>query len=292
MFSKILNKDICKFELKRNLKTWLIWFLALTIICVVFMLLFIIIEKMNFDFNEIYEQMGLGGYAYIGLNYSVGFFANEIAMFIQVAGAIYVALFAIKLLAGEESDKTAEVLLSNPIERRKVWTSKLLVLFTYTTAYIIGLALVNYLLVIALEGSGSVANTSGDYAGLWLTFLMTYIMLLSVASVSYFLSAHFSKGGTGIAMAVALGTYVLFMFYSIGSSAIKNNILKNIFRIFQFLSPYSFCDANVTIGYLGHNKLIDAREFWMTMIGILVWVGLSIAALILSYKKYNKKDIL
>lgn len=292
MILKILNKDIYKFELKRNFKNALIWFAALTAMSVMFMLLFIMFAKMDFDLEKLMEQMGFGIINSIGMNYSAGYFALEVATFLQLGGALYAAFLSIKLLAGEEKNHTAEFLLANPIDRRKIWSSKLFAMVTYITVFVIGLALVNFLLVFALNGAGSASNTAGDYAGFWLFFGLTYLMMLSLAFVCYFFSVFFTKSGTGLAIALAFGTYILPIFYGLGASAIKNSLLKNTFRIFQFLSPYSFSDANLTIGYLGQRPIIDQKEFWITMIGVLVWIVLSTIALIFSFKKYYKKDIL
>lgn len=291
MLKNLIDKNIYKFELKRNFKSWLAWFISLAVISIIMMLVFLMVEKINV--NDLLEQMGMTVVFGLGMDYSIGYFSTEVIIFLQLAGAIYAAMLSIKMLLGEEKEKTAEFLLANPIDRKKIWTSKLFALLSYITFLVAALAIVNFIMILALNGSGSVQNTAGDYAGFWLTFFMIYVMLVAIGCCCYFLSAVLSRrSGTGLAIGISLGTYIISIIYKIAADSIKNNTLKGFFRIVQYISPFTFCDANITVGYLGHQSITSAKEFWLTMIGAFVWIALAVAALIFSRKKYYKKDIL
>jgi len=289
----MINKDIYVFELKRNFKSWLIWLISLGAMSVLFMLLFLVVDKINIDYDEVLSGMGITGIFGLSMKYTIGYFGTEVLLLIQLAGAIYAAGLAIKLLAGEEKDRTAEFLLTNPILRKKIWNSKLLTLVTFIFSLVIALAVINFACVFLTDFSASVSNTLSDYAGFFFSFFTTFLMMLFIGCCCYLLSAVFNRrGGFGIAIGVVLAAYIINIVYSIAAGAISDAVLKDIFRIVQYLSPFSFSEAMVSIGYIGHQKIISANEFWLTMIGVIVWIVISFAALFFGQRIYNKKDIL
>jgi len=289
----MINKDVYFFELKRNFKTWLYWFIALGVMSIVMLLLFKLVNSIDIPYQQYIDQFGLSSMFGLSLKYTIGYFGTELSVLIQLAGAIYAASLAIKLLAGEEKDRTAEFLLANPISRKKIWASKLLALLSLLTSMVLALCLVNFLGVYVLNFGAKTANSLSDYAGFFYTFFTTLIMMLSIGCCCYLLSAFFSRrGGFGIAIGIALFAYIISIIYTLAANSMAGGVGKDIFRIVQYVSPFSFCDSMMCIGFLGHEKIVTSNEFWLTMIGVLIWIVISLTALFYSRRIYYKKDIL
>jgi len=76
--------------------------------------------------------MGAFGVEASALGSLMGFFVTYNSMYNILLGCIFASLLAGNLLAKEEADKTAEFLLTRPVSRTSVYTSKAAVLLTYS----------------------------------------------------------------------------------------------------------------------------------------------------------------
>jgi ABC-2 type transport system permease protein len=133
---------LLKKELKDNLKSFIIW---TTIIITFSVMMIVVYPSFSSDMEAINEMMKNFPEAMlkafnmdkITFDTAIGYFATEGYMFVTILGGCFSAILAGSIISKEESDNTAEFLLTKPITRNKIVTSKIIT----TLIYIIGLNL-------------------------------------------------------------------------------------------------------------------------------------------------------
>ena len=122
--------NIFKYELKSKLRSVLTWSLSIYALIVVFMSLFqsfadqsaLMAEMMSSFPKELLIAFGM-----VDMDFStiLGFY-GLVFVFVQICLAIQAANYGFSLVSLEETEWTADFLMSKPVGRNKIMTSKLL----------------------------------------------------------------------------------------------------------------------------------------------------------------------
>lgn len=183
-------------------------------------------------------------------------------IFIVIVGA-YVFTFARSMVAGEIKDGTMELLLSQPVERWQVLTSKGLVMVAGFT----GLVLVVILSIIAFGSAFNVGVTYSSY----LAFLpLAITMFIAIAGYSILLTVIVPRWGTMAAVGVTLAFYLL------------NFAAETVASIswLKYLSIFYYYNVNSVLSGGG-----------VPVVNILVLAGLGLACFAVALYLFQRMDI-
>lgn len=257
-------------ELKMKLKSVIIWSLSITGI----MLLYFSIYPSFADQTELLQEMMsqfppefLAAFGMNGLDFTsvMGFYALTF-LFVQLCVAVQAANYGFGLVSVEERELTADFLLSKPVSRLQVMTSKMLaaltaILFTNLVAWAASFGFVNLF------------RGDREYDPVILVKLLAglFIFQLFFLMVGVFISllVRRVRSVTPYSMALAFGMYVLSAFSDmLGDVAIEK------------ITPFKHFNAN----YLVSNGEYDVG---LVMISVVVIV----IAFVGSYWLYIRRDI-
>ena len=257
-----------KHEMKRGALALIIWTCAISFmlgICI------IIYPEMAAEMNELtdmFANMGSFSDAF-GLNELnfgefIGYFGVECGNTMGLGGAIFAAILGISALSREERDKTCEFLLSHPVKRRSIVTSKLLVIMSQILIFNIAVFAVCAVSTIAI-GEIQSLNTVA------LVFLPYLILQIEIAALTFGISAFLRKGALPCGIGIAFGLYFL-------------NIISKLtddLKFLRYITPFAYTDG----GYIIKNNTL---EF------LLIAIGMAVTAMgiITAYHKYSTKDIM
>ena len=122
--------NIFKHELKTKLRSVVTWSLSIYALIVIFMSLFQSFSKQSALVTELMssfpkELLIAFGMVDMDLSTILGFY-GLVFVFVQICLAIQAANYGISLVSLEETEWTADFLMSKPVGRKKIMTSKLL----------------------------------------------------------------------------------------------------------------------------------------------------------------------
>ena len=156
----------------------------------------------------------------------LGFYGVECGNILGLGGALYTALTAVGLLAGEEGGHTAEFLLTHPVSRLRVCLEKLLALLVL----ILGMNLVCF----ACGAGGILAiGEDVDWNGLLRYHGALLLMQLQTGALCFGLSAFLRRGGLGLGMGLAALLYFLGLFLNLDQGL----------DWLRFFTPFYYADA-------------------------------------------------
>lgn len=256
-------------ELRCYRKSTLIWATSFSMLAVIFLLMFPAFTNDAELSKQILSNLPLAVRAALGVSLQTfftvyGFFAY-ILTFASVAGAIQAMNLGVAVLSKEESDKTIDFLLTKPVSRTRVITSKLaatVCLLLFSNVVFSSVALVSAKLIsTASFSSKTFLLVSG-------TLLLVQIMFLALG---FLLSVIIPK----IKSVIAVTLPTVFTFFIIGTlgSIIGNDSVK-------YISPFKFYDFN----YIIEHNIYEIKYLVIEAIFVVI-------AIVASYIIYIKKDI-
>ncbi|MGZ9587144.1 ABC transporter permease subunit [Paenibacillus marinisediminis] len=257
-------------EMKSNLKSIIIWSIAMLSIIAVSIGKYAGLSASEISLNEIVAKMPkalqtmMGGAAF-DFSKASGFYGAIFGYLLLIA-TIHAAMLGANILAKEERDKTAEFLLSKPITRGTIVGSKL----ASALCNIVILTLVTWgMSVMIMKAFGENEQVTAE-----ITILMAGMLILQLLffSLGFVLSAVFAqaKRASGITVAVLLLTYLLSFMIDLSDS------LSGL----AFLTPFKYFDTAAILGGGG----LD---------GVYVIVSLALSALFIAmtFVFYQKRDL-
>ena len=260
-------------EFKSISRSVIIWAIAIFAVMLLYMSVFSsfaadaatteMMNEMMAEFpDELLAAFGMDG---LDLTELLGYF-TIIILFAQVLVAVQAANYGFGLVSIEERELTADFLLTRPVSRPRILTSKLLAALT-------GLAITNAVVwtstfvLIAIFGNGQDYDT-GILVMLLLTVTFIQLFFLTVALlISLFLKRI--RNVTPYTMGLVFGLYVLAAFSSMAGEVFIEDI-----------SPFKHFEAN----YIVANGAYDTPLAYLSFILIVV-------SIIGSYILYNRRDI-
>ncbi|MBN1937183.1 MAG: ABC transporter permease subunit [Anaerolineae bacterium] len=265
-----MNSNIYRHEFRTRLKSVMIWSLALTAIVMVFFSFFSVFADQAALMNQMlakFPQEMRAAFGMDGMDLStvLGFY-SFIFLFVQLCLAIQAGNYGFGLVSIEESELTADFLLSKPVSRTQVLTSKLLAALT-------GLSITN--LVVWVSSFAAIALFRGEreYEPRTLLLLLFSVVILQLffLSVGLIISLLVKRvrSVTPYSLGLSFGAYVLSAFSGVfGDVAL------------ELLTPFKHLDAAAIV----QNGAYDTPL-------VLLNVAVSLISVATSYWLYIRRDI-
>lgn len=266
-----MNKNLYTKELKRNRKSLIIWTAIVIGLTILVMSIFPYMKNMGDQMAEMMSGLPEGMTTAMGIdaqtfNTILGMYNTYYGVYIVVLLAIYTASTGATIISKEEKDKTAEFLLTKPISRKNIFTTKVLTLFTLTFVAYLLQTTTAFIFVMAL----------GEATVKWSVFIAMHlhglILILFFTCLGLFLSMLIKpkKSFMGMTVGIVFGSYFLSTIAKVADTV----------SWIGHLSPFHYLDFAVTDPNYGVNFLA---------VGVMVL--LSVFLLYAAYQFYEKKDI-
>ncbi len=261
-----------KRELKINFKSFILWFVLLS---VMYFAVFAIypsivnqeeIKSLNEMMNAFPKELLIAFNMDLStIDHAYGWLKTEGFVFVLLIVGCYASILGSTIVLKEENDKTIEYLHSLPISRSSIFMQKVYVSLLYILLLVVLLTLVNY---FGLKMNGEFDELQFLY--LSLTPLLSALPLFSI---NLFLSTftHKSKKMIGTSLGITFASYILQIISTLSSDV----------EFIKYLSVYTLSDVrNVII-----NTSIDYN---MVLISIII----TVLFIILSLLRYCKKEMM
>lgn len=257
-------------EFRTRIKSVLIWSLAVTAILVIYGSYFPLFSDQAALMNEMLakfppELSAAFGMDKVDLSTVLGFF-GFMFLFVQLCLAIQAGNYGFGLVSIEESELTADFLLTKPVSRIRVLTSKLLAAFT-------GLTITNAVVWVASFVTLSLFHGEREYdMGTLLLVLGSIVFFqlffLSVGLVVSLLVRRV-RSVTPYSLGLGFGTYVLSAF-----SGVFGDVTL------EYLTPFKHLDVAAIV----KDGAYDMPLF-------LLNIAVTVISLAASYWLYLRRDI-
>ena len=266
-----MNKALYILELKRNLKSFLIWGSVVLFITVFILLLFLSFADMGESMQVMMEGMPEGMVKGFGMNVDIytnvlAYYSTYFGLHIMILTGIFAITMGANILSKEEREKTSEFLLTRPISRTEVINSKLAAYFTLLSILIVLQTLSGYLTI------DYVSEAPFDN-GIFIT-LSIYGTLLTLlhGALGWALSLIPKRGKaiTGPLIGVVVGGFVC--------SAISK--ISEDSEFLRWISPFSYVSFDVSL-----------PNYSLDPVTVIVFLAIIAALHILVYVSYNRRDL-
>jgi ABC-2 type transport system permease protein len=265
-----MSSTIFRYEFRSHLKSVITLSLAAALIIVFFFSIFPTFADQASLMNEMLKKfppalLEAFGLIQVDLSTVLGFYSFAFA-FVQICLAVQAGNYGFGLVSIEENELTADFLLSKPVSRGQVLTSKLL-------AALASLALTN--LVIWVSSFIAIAlfkgNRTFEIGPLLLLLLSIFIFQLFFLSVGLFISLLLKRirNVTPFSLGLAFGSYILSAF---------SDVFKEV--SLEMITPFKHLDASYIVQHGAYNPPL-----------FLLNVAISLIALAFAYWLYIRRDI-
>lgn len=256
-------------ELKAYRKTTMIWTAALIGVALMYLVMYPSfskdmsqINKMVLDYPKaLRDALGLSLSSFSTL---LGFY-GFILTFITLCGAIQAMNIGTSILSKEVRERTADFLMTKPVSRITIMTSKLL--SSLVTLLLSNIVFLGVVFAIAKLVSSTAFNNK-KFILLTLTLFLVELMFLCLG-ILISVIARKIKSVISITMGVVFGFYIISM---LGSVIGEKNV--------RYITPFKFFDPNYIIAHASFESRF-----------VIIEILFVIISLALSYVLYFKKDI-
>jgi len=193
-------------------------------------------------------------------------FYGFIFVFVQLCLAIQASNYGFGLVSIEETELTADFLLSKPVSRSQVMTSKLLAALTSLTITNLVVWVVSFI-SLALYNGGNSYNT-GTLVLLLVSIIIFQLFFLGVGLVISLLVKRV-RSVTPYSLALGFGMYVLSAFSSVVAE-VK----------LEYITPFKHLEPNYIVQHNAYNTPL-----------LVLNIAVSLIALGVSYWLYIRRDI-
>lgn len=206
------------------------------------------------------------GLSELNMSDILNYYAVKIVPLVSMVGAIFAMILGCSILSKETSEKTIEFLLSKPVSRNQIITSKLFGVLTGVLVF----TLVQFAGSFALMEKYKEADYSISLMLLmWAALLLLFI---AFAVVGFFLSIFISKPKTVYSLSIGL----VMVSYFLSVMSVSSEKLESL----KFLSFFKYSDIVTIIS----NESMD--PVYLVCYAVVIMVSI-----ILSYVFYGKKKI-
>ncbi|KPL58877.1 ABC transporter permease subunit [Rossellomorea vietnamensis] len=259
--------NIFLYELKSNRKSTLIWTLALISLMILFMSMFPSISKEIDEFKKLLEGFPEGVRKALGIQIesigSLNGYYSYFFLYITLCGAIQAMNLAISISSKEIRGKTADFLLTKPVTRTRILSSKVL-------AALVSLIFTNIVYVVSAV---IVANLVKEEAFSLNIFLLISTTLLITQFIMFALGMIIAVVWSRVKSVLTLSLGIVFAFFIIGMVAATEEAGR-------YFTPFKYFDYTYIINHA-------AYEWSFLVVGMTIIA----VALVFSFIIYNKKDI-
>lgn len=265
-----MNASIYRHEFRVRLKSVLIWSLSIAAMILFFFSLFPVFADQAALMNEMLakfppEMRAAFGLDAMDLATVLGFY-SFIFLFVQLCLAIQAGNYGFGLVSIEESELTADFLLSKPVSRRQVLTGKLLAALT-------SLTLTNLVVWVSSILAITLFREEREYEFSTLLLLLASIVIfqlffLSVGLVVSLLVKRV-RSVTPYSLGLGFGAYVLSAFSGVFGEV-----------TLELITPFKHLDAAAIVKHASFDTPL-----------VLLNVAISLISLAVSYWLYIRRDI-
>lgn len=265
-----MNANIYKHEFRARLKSVVSWSLALISIIIIYTYFFSVFAEQAAMINEALKNfpkqlLTAFGMDRMDLSTVLGYF-SLVFLFVQLCLAIQASGYGIGLVSIEESELTADFLLSKPVSRTQVLNSKLLAALT-------SLTITNLVVWVSSFASISLFRKEHEYEPRTLLLMLFSLIIfqlffLSVGLVISLLVRRV-RSVTPYALGLGFGAYVLNAF-----SGVFGDVKL------ELITPFKHLDAAYIVQYEAYDTPL-----------VLLNVTVTVVSLALSYWLYLRRDI-
>ena len=262
--------NIFRHELKMHSRSVITWSVAIAALILIYISMFSSFaqdaELLNEMLANFPEQLRLAfGLNNVNLATVLGFY-GLVFLFVQICLAIQAANYGFSLVSVEEREWTADFLLTKPVRRTQILTSKLLAALSGLTITNVVVWISSFVCITLFKGDRTYDAT--HLVMLLLSIVVFQLFFLSVGLVISLLVKRV-RSVTPYAMALGLGMYVLSVF----GDLLGTNALEKI-------TPFKHFEPN----YILQNGAWDLPL-------VLISVVVIVIALVGSYLLYTRRDI-
>ena len=261
-----------KREFKINFKSFIIWLSILILMFLVVYLIYpyVITDEAIKSMDELMkmfpeEMLKAFNMDMSSIETAYGWLKTEGFMYVLLIVGIYSSILGGSILLKEESDKTIEYLGFLPIKRSKILTNKIIVGVVYIILIVLILGIFNY---ISLLLSGPF-----DHKQFVLLSVTPILIGLPLFSISLFISSFLHK--TKKIIGISLGMVFIFYLFSVLSE------ISSKVEFMKYFSVYTLADTRNVIA----NTQINT-------ISILLSIVITIVFIVLTYIRYNRKELI
>ena len=258
---------LLKHELKQGARTLAIWTASIGFLVAICLFLFPEMKGEMDNVSDMFASMGsfTAAFGMDRLNFGtlMGFYAVECGNILGLGGAFFASLIAVSALAKEEKERTAEFLLSHPVSRVSVISSKL-------AALVLQIVLMNALVFALSAACIVIIGEEPDWKEICLLHLAYFLLQLELAGICFGISAFLRRGSLGIGLGIAAIMYFL-------------NIIANISEKAEFLkyiTPFGYAEGADIVS----NASLDGKL-------VLVGMAFAVVGVAAAYFWYSRKDI-
>lgn len=258
-------------ELKRNSKSLIIWSVVLMALIVMMMSMFPSISKDSENINKLLESypkelLDAFNMGEIDFGDVFGYYSIEGYLFLTLFGSIYAILLSSGILSKEQGDKTIEFLLSKPILRKEIITSKL-------ACFITNILIFNVLLSLSLFFSVKIFDDNEFNTKIFFLLSIAPLLLhLTFGTLGFFISLFMKKSRQ--ILSISLGMVLSMYFLS---------IIANISDKLEFLKYFT------PFEYVNSANIINDEK--IKGIYLLIFLIVNVLSIFMTYLVYQKKDI-
>ncbi|MGM9988690.1 MAG: ABC transporter permease subunit [Bacillaceae bacterium] len=259
--------NVYRHELKMVGKTTILWTVSLAAITSMFMLLYPAFSQESEEFLKLLEGFPEGILKGLGISENfftiIGFY-SYIFIYVALCGAIQAMNLGLSLVSKETNDKTADFLLTKPITRTSILTSKLMAALT-------AILFTNVIYVAVSFGIASLVKTDAfsveHFLLISLSLFFLQCIMLSFGLVLSILTRI--KSIIGVSLGIVFAFFALSMFGSILGK-----------EVFSWFTPFKYFEAQTIV----KNGAYEGKFIILSIVIVVV-------SLVTSYIVYNKKDI-
>lgn len=265
-----MSMNIFRQEFKMHSKSVITWSVAQAAVIFVYVSMFTVMGEDSALMAEMLAQFPkelLTAFGMTGLDLStvLGFY-SFVFFFVQLLLAIQAANYGFGLVSIEEREWTADFLLTKPVTRTQIMTSKLLAALAALTITNVVVWISSFALLNLFKGDRTFETK--PLVLLLLTIVLFQLFFLAVGLVISLLVKRI-RSVTPYAMGLAFGMYVLAVF----GDLLGESVLEKI-------TPFKHFEPR----YILQNGAYDAPL-------VLVSVAVIVISLAASYALYRRRDI-
>jgi len=259
-------------EMKANRKSLIIWSICMVLFMFMSMQKYAGLAGSGADignFTAMLDTMPKALQALLGLSTldittPIGYY-GVLFPFLLLIGGIHASMLAANMISKEEQLKTTEFLMTKPLSRNSIITSKIMA--SITNIVVINIVTFISTIVFLRSYTTDPILTKIILATIGMLFVQLLFMAIGVAMAT--MSKNYKKSGSATVF-ILLSCYFLSLIIDMSG---KLDMLN-------FLTPFKYFTAK---DFLISNKL-DVGY-------IILTIAIMIAVLIPAYRKYNKRDL-
>ena len=268
-----MNRILFFMEMRRNARSLILWSAVIGLLIFFTMSFFRTVlqyQQQIAGMVNLVPAMALKmrGFSSISDIFSVlGFYTANNLVYMMLLGSIYSIVLSSNILLKEEYGKTAEYLMSRPISRGEIFTTKLVIVSLNIIILNILAALIGFISIMLYR--------KGPFFLQPFIVIHFYTLLLNLlfGAMGYFISVMMKRARPVTSSCVGL-VLVLYFFYSISR-------ISGVDGSFGYLSPFKWVNVNVLSPSYG-------LEPWRTA----AFIGITALLILVSGYIYRRKDIL